>query len=124
MSWNRKRKISGKNKNYSISKKLRKEFKSSEEFEVMLNNLSLEDIIALKLEISARVMGGYLYGMPIWKSIKYITEDAILKFALSATRTRAEAMRLLGLRRINYRGLQFKYKTESFFEEEDDNVQN
>ena len=35
--------------NYSISKKLKKERKSTEEFEVMLNNLSLEEIIALKL---------------------------------------------------------------------------
>ncbi len=117
MPWQKKRKISGKNTYYSVSKKLRKEFKSNEEFEVMLNNLSLEDIIALKLELSAKLMGGYLYGMPIWKSIKYITEDAILKFALSTTRTRMEAMRFLGLKKISYRKLNFKYKTENYFEE-------
>ena len=37
---------------YSISNKLRKSGKSSEEFEIILNNLSLEEVIGLKLELS------------------------------------------------------------------------
>ena len=55
MAWNKKRRLFGKNAYYSISKKLRKESKSSEEFELMLNGLSLEDVIALKLEIATRI---------------------------------------------------------------------
>ena len=119
MSWKRKRKIYGKNSYYSISKKLRNDFKSNEEFEVMLNNLSLEEIIALKLELAAKAGGKILYGIPIWKSVRYITEDAILKFSLSATRTRFEAMRFLGLKRRSYEKLHRLYKTESFFEEDE-----
>jgi hypothetical protein len=38
-------------KNYSIKKKLRLENKIDEDFEMRLNNLTLEDIIALKLEL-------------------------------------------------------------------------
>ncbi len=116
MSWNKKRKIYGKNQNYSISNKLKKENKTDDRFEVMLNNLSLEDVIALKLELSAKSAGGYLYGMPIWRSLKYIVEDSILKFALSCTRTKKEVSRFLGLRTREYKKLQKIYKTETFFE--------
>ena len=49
-------------KSYSISKVLRKENKSDDKLEMMLSNLSLEEIIALKLEISSRSVGNRLYG--------------------------------------------------------------
>ena len=88
MSWKRKRKISGKNRYYSISKKLTKEQKSNDEFEVMLNNLSLEEVIALKLELAAKSAGGAVYGIPIWRSLKYVVEDAILKYAHTGQRKR------------------------------------
>ena len=66
MSWKKKRKTQeGKNKYYSLSNKLKKESRSHDEFEVMLNNLSLEEIIGLKLELAAKAAGGYLYGIPI-----------------------------------------------------------
>jgi len=67
------KKNSGKNRYYSISNKLRKEGKSSEEFEILFNNLSLEEVIALKLEASSRFgLKGKLYGLPIWYSLKNI----------------------------------------------------
>jgi hypothetical protein len=44
-----KRKNSGKNKSYSLSKKLREEGKSNEELEVYLSNLSLEEVVGLML---------------------------------------------------------------------------
>ena len=52
MNWNKKKRIQGKNRYYSVSNKLRKENKSHDEFEVMLNNLNLEEVIALKLELN------------------------------------------------------------------------
>jgi len=119
MTWKKKRKIFGKNQYYSISKKLRKESKSDEKFEVTLNNLSLEEVIALKLELSAKSAGGYIYGMPIWRSLRYIVEDAVLKFALSTTRTSREAARFLGLKRREYNNISKVYKAESYFEETD-----
>ena len=50
---------------YSISSKLKSEGKTNEAFEVMLNNLHLEDIVALKLELSARMVKNKLYGFNI-----------------------------------------------------------
>ena len=53
MTWN-KRKRYGIYKNYSLVNKLRKENKTTEEFEIMLNNLSLEEVIGLKLELASK----------------------------------------------------------------------
>ena len=118
MSWKKKRRLSGKNLYYSISKKLRKENKSSEEFELMLNSLSLEDVIALKLELATKPFGGKCFGIPIWYSTREIVQDAMLKMALSSTRSKREAARFLGLIPQDFRKLMKKYKVESFFEED------
>tara|TARA_R110002110_G_scaffold33151_16_gene113927 strand:- start:1753 stop:2124 length:372 start_codon:yes stop_codon:yes gene_type:complete len=115
MTWNKKE-IRGKNEKYNLMMKLRAEEKSTEEFEVMLNNLSLEEIIGLKLQLASKVFGGKSYGMPIWKSMKEIVQDAILKYALSSCKTKREAARFLGMRRQNFNNLIKKYDTETFFE--------
>lgn len=116
MRWKRERDYKGKYKNYSVSKKLRKEGKSNDEFEIMLSNLTLEDIVALKLEISARPVNNRLYGVPIWTSLLDIVREAAFKFAYSATRTQGEAMNFLGLTEIKFYELKKKFNTERFFE--------
>ena len=122
MSWKKKRKAQeGKNKYYSLSNKLKKESRSHDEFEVMLNNLSLEEIIGLKLELAAKAAGGYLYGIPIFSSIPYLVKDAILKYALSATRSKREAARFLGIKLDHFKKLIKKYNTESYFIDLDNN---
>jgi hypothetical protein len=108
----------GKIKNFSIQKKLRKERKTTEEFEIMLASLSLEDIIALKLELATKAANGYMYGVPVWQSMPYVIKEALLKFAMSATRSRKEAARFLGIDIISLNKLANKYKIRSFFEEE------
>ena len=108
----------GKNRNYSISSVLRKKNKISDEFEIMLNTLPIEDIIALKLELSVKSAGGKLYGIPIWKTMTDITKEAVLKFAMSATKTKLEAGRFLGLTESNLNSLLYKYDVEKFFEDE------
>ena len=112
------KKNNGKNRYYSLSKKLKRENRSSEEFEILLNNLSLEEVIGLKLELASKVFGGKSYGLPIWHSMKDIVNDAVIKYALSACRTKKEAARLLGLKSQNFNKLLKKYNTESFFEKE------
>lgn len=117
----KKKRIQGKNKYYSISNKLRKENKCHDEFEVMLNNLTLEEIIGLKLELAAKSAGGFLYGIPIFSAIPYLVKDAILKYSLSATRSKKEAARFLGINLEHFKKLIKKYNTESYFEELDNN---
>ena len=82
---------------YSFSKYLRSNNKSSDEFEFMLNQLSLEEIIALKLEVTSRSLNGKLYGFNLWQNIPRIAKEAMLLFAVSATTNIIEAQTLLGV---------------------------
>lgn len=115
MSWKRKKNYNGKNKNYSIINKLRKELKSNEEFEIMISALTLEEIIALKLELTSRFLSSRFYGFPIWHAINNIIKEAVLKYALSATRTQTEAMRFLGLKEESFHQLKKKYNVDDYF---------
>jgi hypothetical protein len=114
-NWKRRKNYNGKNKNYSIINKLRRERKSSEEFEIMLNALTLEEIIALKLELASRNISNRLYSIPLWGNLLNIVQDAALKYALSAARTKAEAMRMLGLKESHFHELNKKFKSEDYF---------
>ena len=113
MTWKKRKRIhKGKNDSYSIIRKLRKQNKSDEAFEVKVNNLSLEELIALKLELASNDAGGTLYGLPLWDTLPDIVKDGLLRYALSATRTKGEAMRLLGLTSKDYKKLVEKFKPE------------
>lgn len=118
MSWKKKKYTQGKNEYYSVSKKLRRDGKINEDFEVMMNTLLLEEVIALKLELAAKAAGGALYGLPLWSSIKDIVKDAVLKYAYSATRTKKEAARFLGLNFSDFNSHTKTYNTDSYFEED------
>ena len=119
-NWKRKKNYNGKNKNYSIINKLRKDKKSTDEFEIMLNNLSLEEVIALKLELSTRSFSKSMYGIPLCSNLINVVQDAVLKYALSATRTQAEAMRMLGLKESNMHELRKKFNPDNYFIDEED----
>lgn len=117
MPWNNKRKIYGANKDYSVIRKLRNEGKTNEKFEIMMGSLSLEELIALKLELASKTIGGKLYGLPLWYSLPDIVKDAVLKYALSAARTKMEAARFLGVNKEYFYKLTKKYDMDSFFKE-------
>lgn len=85
---------------YSFSKYLKSKNKSSDEFEFMLNQLTLEEIVALKLELSGRGISGKLYGLNIWIKLPKIIKESLLLFAVSATKNIIEAQTLLGVRDI------------------------
>ena len=117
-----KKRNKGSNVNYSISNKLRKDGKSSEEFEIILNCLSLEEVIALKLELSSKyALNGKMYGTPIWSSLKNIIKDAVLKYAVSATRSKREAARFLGIQESSLHILIKKYDVDNYFQQKFDN---
>ena len=104
--------------NKSIITKLRDQSKLDDSLLVLISNLTLEDLIAIKLELSTRILSGKYYGLPLWHSIRHLTADAILKTAVSVCRTKSEASRFLGMDYTDFRKLIKKYKTESFFEDE------
>ena len=115
----RKQKSEGKNRYYSVINNLRKEKRSSEEFEIILNALSLEEVIALKLELSAKsAFKGKLYGIPLWSSMVAIVHDALLKYALSATKTKKETARFLGINETELHKRLVRFQAEDYFKEE------
>lgn len=81
--------------NFSISKKLKQEQKITDEFEIMLNSLSLEDIIALKIELASKFLHGKMYGLPLWDVMPSICRHALMKYALTIP-IRRDCIRFLG----------------------------
>lgn len=82
---------------------------------MMLSNITLEEVIALRLELATSSISNRLYGFPLWHSINDIVKDAVVKYAFSATRTQFEAMRFLGLKENSYHELKKKYDIENYF---------
>ena len=119
MTWKKKTRVyKGKNFHYSFRNKLKKEKKLPDNFEAILNTLTIEELIALKLELSSSYINNKLYNFPIWNNIIYMVKDACLKYALSACRTKREAARFLGMDERNFETEIKRFKTESFFDEE------
>tara|TARA_R110002020_G_scaffold44161_6_gene127601 strand:+ start:9009 stop:9347 length:339 start_codon:yes stop_codon:yes gene_type:complete len=79
---------------------------------VCLNSLSLEDLIAVKLELSCNHVNNRLYGFDIWRKSGYIVKDALLKFAISTTNSRKGAARFLGLTYDEFKKLCTKYNID------------
>lgn len=115
--YEKKKKLYGTKKYYSVISKLEREGRLNEQTQLFINQLTLEEVIAVKLELAAKASGGFIYGIPIWNSLVNIVRDATLKFALSATRTKAEAARFIGINIENLNMYLKQYKTESYFDD-------
>ena len=81
MSWKNKKKKNTitKYSNYSIINKLKSEKKITDNTLNNINNISLEDLIAIKLELSTRFLCGKFYGLPIWRLTRHAVTDALLQ---------------------------------------------
>ena len=82
---------------------------------VSINSLTLEDLIAIKLELSARHLNNRPYGFDIWRKSGYIIKEALLKFAISTTNSKKDAARFLGLTYSDFKKAIRKYKVTNFF---------
>ena len=111
----RKRYVKPDQEYYSLSNKLRSEKKITEEFEVMLCSLTLEDIIALRLELAAKSVNHKLYGFKLWQTLPKIARDAVLKYAYSAARTKGEMASFLGINKTSLKRLLKKYDVTNYF---------
>ena len=113
MSWKKKlREYKVKNSEYSLRNKLKRDKKITDEFEVMLSTLTLEEIIGLRLELASSYINNKLYNLNIYKSIRYMTKEAVIMFALSSTRTMKDAASLLGLKEYDFRRELKKYQID------------
>ncbi len=105
-------------KDLSLSRKLRKERKSNEAFEIMLSALTLEEIIGLKLECASRLTSGKLYGFNLWSNIVDITKEALYNAVISITSTNKEASRVLGITTQTFKSLKRKYNIKEVYKDD------
>ena len=104
--------------NKSIINKLTHEGVVSQDLLVVINNLTLEDLIAIKLELSCALVRNKLYGIDFWSNSCYIIREALLKFAISVSRSKKDAARFLGLDLREFNTQYKKYNIESYFKED------
>jgi hypothetical protein len=104
--------------NKSIINKLTHEGVVSQDLLVLINNLTLEDLIAIKLELSCALVKNKLYGIDFWSNSCYIIREALLKFAISVSRSKKDAARFLGLDLREFNTQYKKYNIESYFKED------
>lgn len=98
--------------NYSHIASLRKKGKSNPEFEFMLNNLTLEELIALKLELTSKTLNYKLSGMKLWNSFPFICRQALVLYASSIAKSHTGAATILGIDMEMYLKVLQKYKIE------------
>ncbi len=82
---------------------------------VLINNLTLEDLITLKLELSAKNINNRLYGLDIWRKSSYIMKEAMLMFAISTTQSKKDAARFLGLTYLDFKKALKKFEVDNYF---------
>ena len=99
----------------SIIKKLQDQDKINDHMLVCLNTLSLEELIAVKYELSCRSLNNRLYGFDIWRGLPNLVKSATLKFAISATHSKKDAARFLGLTYLEFSSIYKKYEIDNFF---------
>lgn len=111
--------IKSKTKYASVVAKLKNENKLNDDTLVAISSLSIEDVIALKFELSAALTKNRLYGFDIWKRSNYIIKESILKFAISATNSKKDAARFLGLTYAEFKRVLKVYKVNEYFTDHD-----
>ncbi len=109
---------SKKKQNYSFIYVMKKNKKINENFMNTLSSLSLEEIIALKLELSAQMINNKLYNFPLWSAFPNIARDAMLRYAYSACPSKRDMARLLGIPINKFNDILKKYNTERLFNNE------
>lgn len=107
-----------KRRKYSVINLLRDKNKSNKNIENIISNMSLEDLIAIKLEMTVRSVPNPLYGFNIWHRLDKIVKEAVLRYAITSTRSNYDAASFLGITRTQLSQLITAYAAESWIHDE------
>ena len=97
----KKTKYNTENKDYNLKKLLLKQKKIDPIFLEKLKFLKLEELITLKLILSAENLNGKFLNFPFLKFTTDICREAIIKFALSISNNNREASLILGMKKVD-----------------------
>jgi len=81
----------------SIVNKLIDDHIVNESILTIIDSITLEDLIAIKLELSAKHINNKLYAFNLLSNTNKLVKEAIIKFAISTTQSKADAARFLGI---------------------------
>jgi hypothetical protein len=104
--------------NKSVIYKLKNQNILNEQVLPYINNLSMEELIAVKLELAATTINNRLYGFDLWQNMGNITKEALLKFAISTTKSKKDAARFLGITYNEFKRVLKIYKVNNYFTED------
>lgn len=93
------------NKSYNLTEELIKSKRVDENFIHMLDGLSLEEILGLKLETTARLVKGKMYGLKIYFTLPVILREALIKYTSKKFSTKSHAANFLGITLKRYNRL-------------------
>jgi len=105
-------------KSKSTITKLKDQNILSDQLLTAFNQLTIEEVIAIKFELAANHLNNRLYGFDIWHKSNSIIKEAILKFAVSSTKSKKDAARFLGITYGEFLRVSKKYKVKEYFSED------
>ena len=94
---------------------MKKERRINENFLNILTSLSLEEVIAIKLELSVRNVNNKMYNFPLWSSMPNITRDALLRYAMASCQSKKDMARFLGIPLNKFNDILKKYDIEKLY---------
>jgi len=106
---------SKKQKKYSFIHLMKEERRINENFLNILSSLSLEEAVALKLELSIQNINNKMYNFPLWSAMPNIARDALLRYAMSACQSKRDMAKFLGIPINKFNDILKKYNTEKLF---------
>ena len=86
-----------KEKKLTFISELRKEGRVNEDFLNVVSDLTLEELISVKLELCAKMFGGKLYNLSLWYNLPYIMRESLMNFVNRNCKTKADMANTLGL---------------------------
>jgi len=90
--------MSSKNiKKKSFISELKQEGRINENFVITVSNLTIEELILIKLESSVKLAKGKLYGMPLWYNLPHMVKDALMEFVIRNCRSKLDMCSTLGI---------------------------
>ncbi len=89
-------------KDVSFVKKLTKQNKLNENVLAIINSLTLEELISIKLELSSMMLNNRLSGFNVYGNVNRIVKEALLKLSVSISRNKVEGARFLGIDYVSY----------------------
>ena len=86
-----------KEKKTTFISELKKDGRINEDVLNLVSDLTLEELISVKLELSAKMLNGKLYNLPLWYTLPYIIRESLLNFVNRNCKTKADMSNTLGI---------------------------